>query len=92
MYDNIKAGLEDEIERLEDTRSDVDIEATLWLERNLKQPKGRAPPKPKPVITTGPCIVHMLKESEIIEDWTKIKKMLLTAKRKENDNQRYQPY
>ncbi|KAL5244992.1 hypothetical protein ACI65C_012402 [Semiaphis heraclei] len=100
LYDSIKADLEEKIQRLEEARNEVDIDASLWLGRSLtrsgrgrgRRPYGHVQPKRKPVIVSGPCIVYNLKEHEILEDWTTIKKMLSSSKRKEIAEQRYKPY
>lgn len=100
LYDTIKADLEEKIQRLEEARNEVDIDASLWLGRSLtrsgrgrgRRPYGHAQPKRKPVIISGPCIVYMLKDHEILEDWTTIKKLLSSSKRKENADQRFRPY
>ncbi|XP_008183829.1 breast cancer metastasis-suppressor 1-like protein isoform X2 [Acyrthosiphon pisum] len=100
LYDTIKADLEEKIQRLEEARNEVDIDASLWLGRSLtrsgrgrgRRPYGHVQPKRKPVIVSGPCIVYNLKEHEILEDWTTIKKLLSSSKRKENAEQRYKPY
>lgn len=39
-------------------------------------------PRRKPVTVTGPYIVYMLRDSEILEDWTVIKKALSNCNRK----------
>ncbi|XP_025193980.1 breast cancer metastasis-suppressor 1-like protein isoform X2 [Melanaphis sacchari] len=100
LYDTIKADLEEKIQRLEEARNEVDIDASLWLGRSLtrsgrgrgRRPYGHVQPKRKPVIVSGPCIVYNLREHEILEDWTTIKKLLSSSKRKENAMQRYKPY
>lgn len=100
LYDTIKADLEEKIQRLEEARNEVDIDASLWLGRSLtrsgrgrgRRPYGYVQPKRKPVIISGPCIVYMLKEHEILEDWSTIKKLLSSSRRRENADQRYNPY
>lgn len=100
LYDTIKADLEEKIQRLEEARNEVDIDASLWLGRSLtrsgrgrgRRPYGHVQPKRKPVIVSGPCIVYNLKEHEILEDWTAIKKLLSSSKRKENAELRFKPY
>ncbi|XP_015367609.1 PREDICTED: breast cancer metastasis-suppressor 1-like protein isoform X1 [Diuraphis noxia] len=100
LYDSIKADLEEKIQRLEEARNEVDIDASLWLGRSLtrsgrgrgRRPYGHVQPKRKPVIVSGPCIVYNLKEHEILEDWTTIKKLLSSSKRREIAEQRYRPY
>jgi breast cancer metastasis-suppressor 1-like protein len=100
LYDTIKADLEEKIQRLEEARNEVDIDNSLWLGRSLtrsgrgrgRRPYGHAQPKRKPVIVSGPCIVYMLKEHEILEDWATIKKMSSSLKRKENIGQQHRPF
>lgn len=102
LYDEFKADLDDKIQRLEEERTEVDIDASLWFERNSKlisrgrgrrsSHLGQEPPKRKPVTTSGPYVVHMLKEQEILEDWTKVKKILLASRRKVNVDQQFKPY
>ncbi|KAL5238837.1 hypothetical protein ACI65C_006247 [Semiaphis heraclei] len=100
LYDSIKADLEEKIQQLEEARNEVDVDASLWLGRSLtrsgrgrgRRPYGHVQPKRKPVIVSGPCIVYNLREDEILEDWTAIKKMLSLSKRKEMAEQRYKPY
>ncbi|KAL4123246.1 hypothetical protein QTP88_015454 [Uroleucon formosanum] len=100
LYDTIKAELEERIQRLEEARNEVDIDASLWLGRSLtrsgrgrgRRPYGHVQPKRKPVIVSGPCIVYNLREHEILEDWTEIKKLIASSKRKEKAAKRYKPY
>lgn len=47
------------------------------LSRNL-EPNSRR----KPVTVSGPYIVYMLRDSEILEDWTSIKKAMSSSNRK----------
>lgn len=87
----MRNGYQAKIDQLNEARSDVEIDASLWLGRSLtrngrgrgRHPYGYVEDKHKPVVTTKPTIVYMLKEEEILEDWTAIKKSLLLAKRKE---------
>lgn len=73
------------MQRLDEEYDQIKIDNILFLERNSKQ----AQPKRKPVTVSGPCIVHMLREEEILEDWVAIKKSLLSSERRKN--QRYKP-
>lgn len=83
LYDTVKAELEEKIRRLEEDRHNIDISSDLWNESqmSLKKNKRRSDPmnpdrRRKPVTVTGPYIVYMLKDMDIIEDWTTIKKAL----------------
>lgn len=102
LWDCIYSELEDKIRRLEDDRNNTDISSGLWLETLFRRTRkhgnsGRntsshldvtplSERRRKPVTVSGPYIVYMLTEAEILEDWTVIKKAL--AKRKsESKNQ-----
>ncbi|XP_064622491.1 breast cancer metastasis-suppressor 1-like protein [Lineus longissimus] len=83
LFDSIKAELEEKIRRLEEDRHNIDISSDLWNEsqQSLKKKKSRHDPmnpdrRRKPVTVTGPYIVYLLPDMEIIEDWTTIKKAL----------------
>lgn len=79
MYDTIKADLEEEIVKLEEARYEVEVDSSLYFSRNLIQHgHGRdvKDNRPKPVTTSKPYIVYMLKDEEIIEDCMSIKKMI----------------
>ncbi|KAL3873449.1 hypothetical protein ACJMK2_036565 [Sinanodonta woodiana] len=82
LYDTLKQELEEKIRRLEEDRHNIDISSDLWNETHLlKKNKKKSDPfnsdrRRKPVTVSGPYIVYMLKDVEIIEDWTAIKKAL----------------
>lgn len=82
LYDSIKSELEEKIRRLEEDRHNIDISSDLWNEsQSSKKNKRKSDPynpdrRRKPVNVTGPYIVYMLKDNDIIEDWTTIKKAL----------------
>ncbi|KAK3597393.1 hypothetical protein CHS0354_040118 [Potamilus streckersoni] len=82
LYDTLKQELEEKIRRLEEDRHNIDISSDLWNETHLlKKNKKKSDPfnpdrRRKPVTVSGPYIVYMLKDAEIIEDWTAIKKAL----------------
>ncbi|XP_067011932.1 breast cancer metastasis-suppressor 1-like protein [Anabrus simplex] len=91
LWDSIHGDLEDNIRRLEEDRNNVDINADLWLEEQnygkkmMKRGKAYdslASSRRKPVTVTGPYIVYMLSDSDILEDWTTIKKAMSVTKRK----------
>nr|CAD7264542.1 unnamed protein product [Timema shepardi] len=87
LWDSIQGELQEKVRRLEEDRNSVDLSADLWLvERNYGKPIRRGkvsePGRRKPVTVSGPYIVYMLSDSDILEDWTAIKKALSVSKRK----------
>lgn len=92
--DLIKDEIEDKIRKLEEDRKNVDINADLWaLERsqNKLQPWHRGNRltednnnliRRKATVVSGPYIVYMLHDADIVEDWATIKKAATVCKRK----------
>lgn len=82
LFDAIKSELDDKIRRLEEDRNNIDISSDLWNESQiLKKSKRKTDPfssdrRKKPVTVSGPYIVYMLKDVDVIDDWTAIKKAL----------------
>lgn len=86
----MKEELEEKIRRLEEDRNSVDINADLWFFEHNKRgsgfpmskrgPKSRIKSRRKAVTVSGPYIVYMLRDEEIIEDWTIIKKAMSQRK------------
>jgi len=87
LYDEIKTELEAKIHRLEQDRNN-DFTSELWLETVLKRKNNKksvdifGEKKKKAIPVTGPYIVYMLNDVDIIEDWTIMKKALAAPKRK----------
>lgn len=87
VYDGVKADLEEKIRRLEEDKNNVDFSTGLWEQstrRNRKRKAADAAADPdrrrKPVTVSGPYIVYMLQEADIVDDWTLIKKSLVSLK------------
>ena len=87
LYDSIKDDLEEKIHILEEDKNNVDFSSGLWELNSMKSSSRRRKADPldpdrrkKPVTVTGPYIVYMLHESEIVDDWTQIKKSLTQRK------------
>ena len=87
LHDSLKVGLEDKIHILEEDKTNVDFTSGLWELNSNKSSRQRRKADPldpdrrkKPVTVTGPYIVYMLQESEIVDDWTQIKKSLTQRK------------
>jgi len=86
LYDSIKSDLADKIRRLEEDRNN-DFTSELWLDAALKRKNKKSvdifgEKKKKPVVVSGPYVVYMLNDVDIVEDWTVIKKALSAPKRK----------
>lgn len=71
IYDELM----EKIRRLEEDRHNVDISWADWG-TSTRTSKVRGPGRKKAVTVTGPYIVYMLTEEEIIEDWKLIRKAL----------------
>lgn len=86
LWDSIKCDLEEKIRRLEEDRNSVDITSDLWNEQvNTRKNKRKTDSlylgkRKKPVTVSGPYIVYMLHENDILEDWTTIRKALKASK------------
>ncbi|EDV95360.1 breast cancer metastasis-suppressor 1 homolog [Drosophila grimshawi] len=73
--DNLREELMERIRRLEEDRHNVDISWDDWG-NDKRQSKVRGPGRKKAVTVTGPYVVYMLREEDIMEDWTIIRKAL----------------
>lgn len=87
LKDSIQSDLEEKIRRLEEDRNSIDITSDLWSEqishkKNKRKTEFCTDRRKKPVTVSGPYIVYMLHENEILEDWTTIRKALKAARQK----------
>lgn len=73
--DKLCEELNEKIRRLEEDSHNVDISWADW-ETSARSNKVRGPGRKKPITVSGPYIVYMLHEEEIIEDWSTIRKSL----------------
>ncbi|KAF6129024.1 breast cancer metastasis-suppressor 1-like protein isoform X2 [Desmodus rotundus] len=81
LYDTVQSELEEKIRRLEEDRHSIDITSELWndeLQSRKKRKDPFSPDKKKPVVVSGPYIVYMLQDLDILEDWTTIRKAMAT--------------
>ncbi|XP_013094439.1 breast cancer metastasis-suppressor 1-like protein-A [Biomphalaria glabrata] len=81
LYDTIKQELQDKIRRLEEDRHNIDITSDLWQETQTLKKKKKTDPlhpdrKKKPQTVTGPYIVYMIREADLMEDWMAVKKAI----------------
>ncbi|XP_062322973.1 breast cancer metastasis-suppressor 1-like protein-A isoform X2 [Osmerus eperlanus] len=79
LFDTVQSELEEKIRRLEEDRHSIDITSELWNDglhskKNKKKDPFCPVKKNKPVAVSGPYIVYMLQDLDILEDWTAIRK------------------
>lgn len=72
--DVIYEELMEKIRKLEEDRHNVDISWADWNTSTRSTNKVRGPGRKKAVTVTGPYIVYMLSEEQIIDDWRIIRK------------------
>ncbi|XP_057202075.1 breast cancer metastasis-suppressor 1 [Triplophysa rosa] len=96
LFDAIKTELLEKIRRLEEDKQSVDITSEWWNDEvRMKKCKRRRHPirperKRKAALVSGPYIVYMLRDIDILEDWTAIKKAkaaLIPLKKKAENRQ-----
>ncbi|KAM9293988.1 breast cancer metastasis-suppressor 1-like protein [Gastrophryne carolinensis] len=82
LFDTVQSELEEKIRRLEEDRHSIDITSELWNDELQSRRKRKDPFSPekkrKPVVVSGPYIVYMLQDLDILEDWTSIRKAMAT--------------
>ncbi|XP_037100553.1 breast cancer metastasis-suppressor 1-like protein-A [Syngnathus acus] len=81
LFDTVQSELEEKIRRLEEDRHSIDITSELWNDglhsrKNKKKDPLCPIKKKKPVVVSGPYIVYMLQDLDILEDWTAIRKAM----------------
>lgn len=80
LFDAMKTELLEKIRRLEEDKQSIDITSEWWNDEvKMKKCKRRShlirsDRKKKAALVSGPYIVYMLRETDILEDWTAIKK------------------
>ncbi|XP_059211050.1 breast cancer metastasis-suppressor 1 [Centropristis striata] len=79
LFDAMKTELLEKIRRLEEDRQNIDLTSEWSDEMRGKKCKrknllGRSERKKKVALVSGPFIVYMLRDLDILEDWTAIKK------------------
>ncbi|XP_028837601.1 breast cancer metastasis-suppressor 1 isoform X2 [Denticeps clupeoides] len=95
LYDCMKTELLEKIRRLEEDEQSVDLSSEWWSDEvRTKKCKKRShllrpEHKKKAALVSGPYIVYMLRDIDILEDWTAIKKAkaaLVPLKKKSDDS------
>lgn len=79
IWDTIHSDLQEKIRRLEEDRNNVDIHADLWQISTGRRRRNHTDRR-RAVSVSGPFIVYMLKDEDILEDWALIKKSLTSRK------------
>lgn len=64
----------EKIRKLEEDRHNVDISWADWNTSTRTSSKVRGPGRKKAVTVTGPYIVYMLSDEQILDDWRIIRK------------------
>eukprot|EP00096_Caligus_rogercresseyi_P008679 TRINITY_DN2798_c0_g1_i1.p1 TRINITY_DN2798_c0_g1~~TRINITY_DN2798_c0_g1_i1.p1 ORF type:complete len:261 (+),score=115.40 TRINITY_DN2798_c0_g1_i1:89-871(+) len=81
LWESIKADLEEKIHILEEDKNNLDLSSGLWDDSGKAILRKMDPDsRKKPVTVTGPVIVYMLHENDIIDDWALIKKAISSRK------------
>ncbi|TNM95661.1 hypothetical protein fugu_016744 [Takifugu bimaculatus] len=80
LFDTVQNELEEKIRRLEEDRHSIDITSELWTDEVSGRKKRRDALSPdkkrrRPSVVSGPYIVYMLPDLDILEDWTAIRKV-----------------
>ncbi|XP_036404584.1 breast cancer metastasis-suppressor 1 isoform X2 [Megalops cyprinoides] len=97
LFDAMKMELLDKIHRLQEDRQSVDISSEWWSDDvRGKKSKSSHPSRPerrrRAALVSGPYIVYMLRDIDILEDWTAIKKAkaaVVPLKKKSDNRQQY---
>ncbi|XP_068607843.1 breast cancer metastasis-suppressor 1-like protein-A [Brachionichthys hirsutus] len=83
LFDTVQSELEERIRRLEEDRHSIDITSGLRNDEVSGRKKRREALSPdkkrrRPSVVSGPYIVYMLPDLDILEDWTAIRKAVAT--------------
>ncbi|KAM9356468.1 breast cancer metastasis-suppressor 1-like protein-A [Pholidichthys leucotaenia] len=83
LFDTVQSELEEKIRRLEEDRHSIDITSELWNDELSGRKKRRDASSPdkkrrRPSVVSGPYIVYMLPDLDMLEDWTAIRKAVAT--------------
>lgn len=89
LKDTLENELQERIRHLHEDRHTVSFTSSLWAEKNLRRSprsshKENSDRKENKVIVDGPYIVYRLKEEDILEDWTVIRRAIQASKQRKN--------
>uniref|UniRef100_F6XMN8 BRMS1 transcriptional repressor and anoikis regulator n=2 Tax=Macaca TaxID=9539 RepID=F6XMN8_MACMU len=97
LYDTLQGELQERIQRLEEDRQSLDLSSEWWDDKLHARGSSRSwdslPPskRKKAPLVSGPYIVYMLQEIDILEDWTAIKKAraAVSPQKRKSDGKNY---
>ena len=79
IRDSIFNDVQEKIRRLEEDRNSADIHSDLWFNSTGRKRKNHSERRRAQIIS-GPYIVYMLNDADILADWALIKKSLTSRK------------
>ncbi|XP_071833710.1 breast cancer metastasis-suppressor 1-like protein-A [Apostichopus japonicus] len=89
----LKADLEDKVRKLEEDRDNIDLTTEIWNHNQNLKDKGKktdsqsSDRKKKPVSVSGPFVVYLLRDEDILDDWTTIMKARGAVARRKTDSE-----
>ncbi|XP_070576793.1 breast cancer metastasis-suppressor 1-like protein-A isoform X2 [Ptychodera flava] len=92
MSDQIRADIEDKLRRLEEDKHNLDLGSEFWNDSSVVKKSRKKPDqingekKKKAVSVSGPYIVYLLRDIDILEDWTAIRKARGAAARRKTEH------
>ncbi|KAA0203958.1 hypothetical protein HAZT_HAZT003895 [Hyalella azteca] len=77
--------LEERIRHLQEDRHTVTFTSRLWVEKNLRRsPRASHKRKESKAVVDGPYIVYRLRDEDILEDWTVIRRAVQASKQRKS--------
>ncbi|XP_065196116.1 breast cancer metastasis-suppressor 1-like protein [Sycon ciliatum] len=94
LLDNMRSDLEEKLQRAEEDCQHLELSNDVWNDQ--RQPKRQRrgeglPEKRRKVTVTGPVIIYMLPEMDIIEDWATIRRAMLMNRQKASSSSAPRP-
>ncbi|XP_077996343.1 breast cancer metastasis-suppressor 1-like protein [Glandiceps talaboti] len=92
LHDQIRSDIEEKLRRLEEDRHNIDLGSDFWNDSSVvkksrkKSDSMTGEKKKKAVSVSGPYIVYMLRDIDILEDWTAIRKARGAAARRKTEH------
>ena len=78
LIDQIRESLQEKIRHLDEDRKHLENNDFIWSESGLKknEKNKNGDKRKKPVVVSGPYMVYMLSDQDVLEDWNIIRKAL----------------